>query len=178
MSSGFKWDGGDDRDDDAEVPEEEEDSEDEEEEEGATTEPITKKRRSAVEDRTGDLDSQTPTSVGDFERLLLGSPNSSYIWIQFIAFYAGLSQVDKAREIGRRALKTINFREEQEKLNVWVALLNLENSYGTEASLEELFKEAVQSNDAKTAYLRLVDIYERAGKFEVSSLHSFLRTYN
>lgn len=34
-------------------------------------------------------------------------------------------------------------------------------------TLEELFKEAAQSNDAKTVYLRLVDIYERCGKFEV-----------
>jgi hypothetical protein len=30
-----------------------------------------------------------------------------------------------------RALETINFREESEKLNVWVAYLNLENVYGT-----------------------------------------------
>jgi hypothetical protein len=29
-----------------------------------------------------------------------------------------------------RALQTINFREEVEKLNVWIAYLNLENVYG------------------------------------------------
>jgi rRNA biogenesis protein RRP5 len=29
-----------------------------------------------------------------------------------------------------RALKTISFREENEKLNVWVAYFNLENEYG------------------------------------------------
>ncbi|GAA5986306.1 hypothetical protein JCM10908_003698 [Rhodotorula pacifica] len=121
---------------------------------------------SALDDRTGDLDSQAPTSVADFERMLLGSPNSSYLWIQYIAFFVGLSQLDKAREIARRAIRTINFREEQEKLNVWVALLNLENSYGDETTLEEVFKEAAQHNDAKTIYLRLVDIYERTGKFD------------
>lgn len=54
-------------------------------------------------------------------------------------------------------------------MNVWVALLNLENSYGTEASLDAIFKEAAQSNDAKTIYLRLIDVYERSGKFEVRS---------
>lgn len=123
---------------------------------------------SALDDRTGDLDSQAPTSVADFERMLLGSPNSSYLWIQYIAFFVGLSQLDKAREIARRAINTINFREEQEKLNVWVALLNLENSYGDETSLDETFKEAAQSNDAKTIYLRLIDIYERTGKLDVS----------
>lgn len=123
---------------------------------------------SALDDRTGDLDTQAPTSVADFERMLLGSPNSSYLWIQYIAFFVGLSQLDKAREIARRAIRTINFREEQEKLNVWVALLNLENSYGDETTLEEVFKEAAQHNDAKTVYLRLVEIYERTGKFDVS----------
>jgi rRNA biogenesis protein RRP5 len=30
-----------------------------------------------------------------------------------------------------RALRTINIREEQEKLNVWVAYINLENEYGS-----------------------------------------------
>jgi hypothetical protein len=133
----------------------------------------TKKRKadlSTLDDQTGDLDSQAPKSVADFERLLLGSPNSSYLWIQFIAFYVGLSQLDQARKTGRRALSAINFREEQEKLNVWVALLNLETSYGDESTLEELFKEAVQSNDAKTVYLRMADIYHRSNKFEVNCL--------
>lgn len=121
-----------------------------------------------LHDKTAELDSQGPRSVADFERLLLGSPNSSYLWIQFIAYFVGLTQLEKARETGRRALKTINFREEQEKLNVWVALLNLENTYGTEASLEKLFGEAVQMNDAKTIHLSLIDIYERSSKYEVS----------
>jgi rRNA biogenesis protein RRP5 len=30
-----------------------------------------------------------------------------------------------------RALRTINFREEQEKLNVWIAYFNLENECGS-----------------------------------------------
>ncbi|KAK4705134.1 rRNA biogenesis protein RRP5, partial [Phenoliferia sp. Uapishka_3] len=143
--------------------EEEADANEESEEEETIAEPKAK-RSDVLEDKTGA--SQAPTSIADFERLLLGAPNSSYLWIQFIAFFVALSQVDKAREIGRRALKSINFREEQEKLNVWVALLNLENSYGNAESLEELFKEAAQSNDAKTVYLRMIDIYERSNKFE------------
>ena len=174
VSSGFNWRG----DDDDEAPpadEDEGDSDsDEEEEEIATSVPQGSDKKgkadlSSLDDRTGELESATPKSVADFERLLLGSPNSSYLWIQYIAFYVGLSQLDLARKTGRRALAAINFREEQEKLNVWVALLNLENSYGNETSTEELFKEAVQSNDAKTVYLRMVEIYERSSKFEVSS---------
>lgn len=98
---------------------------------------------------------------------MLGSPNSSYLWIQYIAFFVGLSQLDKAREIAKRALATISFREEGEKLNVWVALLNLENAYGDDSTLEDTFKDAAQANDAKTVHLKLIDIYERSGKFDV-----------
>lgn len=108
-----------------------------------------------------------PTSVADFERLLLSSPNSSYLWIQYMSFYLSLSQTDTARSISDRALKSIHYREEAEKLNVWVAKMNLENSYGTEQELESVFEVASRSNDSKTVYLRLVDIYERSGKFDV-----------
>ena len=53
-----------------------------------------------------------------------------------------LTEIDKARDIARKALKTISFRESAEKTNVWVALLNLENMYGTPASLKKTFDEA------------------------------------
>jgi rRNA biogenesis protein RRP5 len=85
-----------------------------------------------------------------------------------MSFYLSLSQTDMARSISERALKTINYREEVEKLNVWVAKMNLENTYGTEQELETVFEVASRSNDSKTVYLRLVDIYERSGKYEVS----------
>ncbi|GAA5875823.1 hypothetical protein JCM1840_003525 [Sporobolomyces johnsonii] len=171
VSTGFNWDGDEDEEKDGGAEEDASDSEDEEQVPAATSSSAAAKKTatsglSTLDDRTGDLDSKAPTSIADFERILLGSPNSSYLWIQYIAFFVGLSQLDKAREIGRRALRSINFREEQEKLNVWVALLNLENSYGDEGTLDEMFKEAAQSNDAKTVYLKLVDIYERSGKFE------------
>jgi rRNA biogenesis protein RRP5 len=87
-----------------------------------------------------------------------------------MSFQLQLSEVDKAREIARRALKTIHFREEKEKLNVWIALLNLECAYGTDDSLETIFKEAAKANDSKTIHLRLASIMEEAGKFEVSHI--------
>ena len=84
-----------------------------------------KKKKKEIElDLTADLQTKTPDSNADFERVLLGSPNSSYLWIQYMSFQLQLSEIDKAREIARRALKTINFREEQEKLNVWIAGMN------------------------------------------------------
>lgn len=128
----------------------------------------TKRKRKEIEqDLTADMHTKTPESNADFERLLLGSPNSSYLWIQYMSFQLQLAEVEKAREIGRRALRTINFREEQEKLNIWIALLNLENAYGTDETLEAAFKEAARAYDSKTVHLRLAFILDQAEKHEV-----------
>ena len=127
-----------------------------------------KRKRKAIEhDLTADMHTKTPDSNADFERVLLGSPNSSYLWIQYMSFQLQISEVDKAREIAKRALRTISFREEQEKLNVWIALLNLENVYGTEESLETAFKDAARHNDSKTIHLRMAAIFDQSGKPEV-----------
>ena len=114
------------------------------------------------------MHTKPPESNADFERLLLGAPNSSYLWIQYMSFQLPLSEVDKAREIARRAIKTINFREEKERLNVWIALLNLENVYGTDESLDAVFKEAARANDSKTVHLRLAAIFDQSDKPEAS----------
>ena len=133
-----------------------------------------RKRKEIEQDLTADMQTKTPESNADFERVLLGSPDSSFLWIQYMSFQLQLSEVEKAREIARRAIRTINFREEQEKLNVWIALLNLENVYGTEERLEATFKEAARANDSKTVHIRLASILDEADKHEVSRSDIFL----
>jgi len=128
-----------------------------------------KKKRKEIEvDLTADMHDRTPESNADFERALLGSPNSSYLWIQYMSFQLQLSEIDKAREIARRAIQTISFREEQERLNVWIALLNLENVYGADEGLENVFKEAARANDSKTIHLRFASILDQSGKKEAT----------
>ena len=92
-----------------------------------------------------------------------------------MSFQIQLSEIEKAREVAQRAFKTINFREEQERLNVWIALLNLENVYGTEQTIEDTFKDAVRRNDAKTVYLGLAMIFEQSEKFDVRVSFLFVR---
>ena len=58
-------------------------------------------------------------------------------------------------------------REEQEKLNVWVALMNLENLYGTQESLVKVFERALQQNEPKKVFFQLIGIYSRTDKLEV-----------
>ena len=68
------------------------------------------------------------------------------VWLKYMAFHLEREELDKARDIAERALKTISFREERERLNVWVAFLNLENMYGTQQTLDEVFERALQYN--------------------------------
>ncbi|XP_063228605.1 protein RRP5 homolog isoform X2 [Bacillus rossius redtenbacheri] len=109
-------------------------------------------------------DSANPQTADDFDRLVLASPNNSALWIQYMAFHLQATEIEKARAVAEKALKTISFREEAEKLNVWVALLNLENLYGTTESLNSVLKDAVQFNDAETVYLKMLQIYCTSNK--------------
>lgn len=123
-----------------------------------------KKRKTQIADITADLSTATPQSVGDYERLLVGNPNSSVLWISYMSFVMQLSELEKAREIAQRALKTIAYRDEDEKLNVWLALLNLENTFGTPESTDKTFKDAAQYMDAETIYMKMGDIYDASDK--------------
>ncbi|KAL5355772.1 hypothetical protein BJX96DRAFT_170979 [Aspergillus floccosus] len=117
-------------------------------------------------DRTGELDANGPQSVADYERLLLGEPDSSQLWLQYMAFQLELGEVEKTREIAERALRTITIGQDAEKLNIWVALLNLENTYGNDDTLEDVFKRACQYNDTQEVYERMISIYIQSGKNE------------
>ncbi|EQK98580.1 Nucleic acid-binding, OB-fold-like protein [Ophiocordyceps sinensis CO18] len=105
-----------------------------------------KRRRAEIEvDKTAELDAHGPQKMSDYERLLLGQPDSSELWIAYMAFQMQVSELPKAREVAERAIKTINIREETEKLNVWVAYLNLEVTYGSKRTVEEEVHERLAS---------------------------------
>lgn len=125
-----------------------------------------KKKQQIVEDKTAALNTRAPQSVADFERLLVGNPNSSILWMNYMSFQLQLSEIDKAREIAERALKTINYRDEQEKLNIWIARLNMENTFGTDDTLEDVFKNSCQYMEASVMYQKLIAIYIMSEKFD------------
>ena len=136
-----------------------------------------KRRKAAIKiDRTGDLDANGPQSAADFERLLLSQSNSSYLWLSYMAFQLQLSEVTKAREIAERAIRTIvqSRDTDGEILNVWVAYLNLENTYGNEETVEEVFRRACEHNDVEEMHSRLTSIYIQSGKNEVGTARTRL----
>ena len=120
-------------------------------------------------DKTAQLDVNGPQTSSDFERLLLGQPDSSSLWIQYMAFQMQVSELAYARKVAERAIKTINIREQTEKLNVWIAYLNLEVAYGSEETVEEVFKRACTYNDEEEIYKALAGSYIRSSKQKVSS---------
>ncbi len=79
---------------------------------------------------------RAPVTTDDFDRMVLASPNSSILWVQYMAFHLENAEIEKARTVAQRALKIMSFREEQEKFNVWIAWLNLEHMYGTTEGYE------------------------------------------
>uniref|UniRef100_A0A182N4R0 S1 motif domain-containing protein n=1 Tax=Anopheles dirus TaxID=7168 RepID=A0A182N4R0_9DIPT len=101
------------------------------------------------------LDPHTPDQ---FDRLLLAQPNNSMLWIRYMVFHMESAELEKARAVGRKALKAIHFREETERLNVWIALLNLELRYETVDAFKQVLQEAIQYNDAYKVYERTLDI--------------------
>lgn len=129
-----------------------------------------KKKKTEIKiDQTGDLDVHEPQSAADFERLLMGQPNASYLWLTYMAFHLERGEVKVARDIVERAIRTIrqDSDTDAEAMNVWIASLNLENTYGNDESLEAVFRRACTYNDAEEIHTRLASIYIQSEKTEV-----------
>lgn len=93
-----------------------------------------------------------PKSVRDFDRLLLHSPDDSKLWIKYMKFHMKAFEIEKAKGVGQRALKIINYRNENDKLNIWMELLKIEIQHGTSESFNTLFREAILRNQPLNIY--------------------------
>ncbi|KAF9593318.1 hypothetical protein IFM89_021487 [Coptis chinensis] len=141
------------------------------------------------------LEKDIPRTADEFDKLVRSSPNSSFLWIKYMAFMLSLGEIENARAIAKRALATISFREEAEKLNVWVAYFNLENEYGNppevknilstvllsvkvgfakvfsitlQEAVAKVFKEALQYCDREKVHLALLGVYERTDQYKLA----------
>jgi rRNA biogenesis protein RRP5 len=130
----------------------------------------TRREPQVIVDRTAQLDINGPQTSSDYERLLLGQPDSSELWIAYMASQMQINDLSSARQVAERAIKTINIKEETEKLNVWIAFLNLEVAYGTDETVEDIFKRACTYNDDQEVHERLASIYIQSGKHKASPL--------
>ncbi|PNS19229.1 rRNA bioproteinsis protein rrp5 [Sphaceloma murrayae] len=139
--------------------------------------PLPKSRKSSqpatYTDHTADLDLTGPQTPSDFERLLLSSPHSSSLWIQYMAHHLRLSETSTARSIAQRALTTIPLRELDEKQAIWLALLNLEVNFAdsgpaSEARTEQTFRDACAVQDPFTMHVNMASILSQAGRLDAA----------
>ena len=107
-----------------------------------------------------------PESEDDYEKLLMGSPNSSLCWIRYMAFMAEKGHLEKARKIADRAFERIHYREEQERLNVHLALFNLELTLGAPDKADEVLTKALKFHDQYKVLERVASIYEEGQMME------------
>jgi rRNA biogenesis protein RRP5 len=109
------------------------------------------------------LGGAAPQTAEDFERLLLGAPNSSYLWLRYMSFQLALTEFERAREVAERALQSIALREEAERFNVWAALLNFEKAHGSDESFVAAFRRAVAGvSSPHRVHLHVAQLHEKA----------------
>jgi rRNA biogenesis protein RRP5 len=126
-----------------------------------------------INSKKQDEEEEELESVESYETLITSNPNSSSLWIKYMNFYLKMAETEKARAIAERALKTIFYRDDNEKLNMWVALLNFECIHGSQASLDDTFNRASQNCDSYKIHSHMAEIYIKAHKLEVFLLIDF-----
>ena len=106
-----------------------------------------------------------PQDIDDYERLLVSQQDQSYLWIQYMAFMLDNVGVDAARKVVERGVKAVGMSNDEDKLNLWTAFMNLESNFGTQETLESCTRRALEVNDRKKIYMNLIDIYKTSMKF-------------
>ena len=92
--------------------------------------------------------------------MMIANPDQSYLWIQYISYMLDNIDVDAARKVAERAVKGVSVSNDQDKLNIWTAYMNLENNFGNQQTLAKVTVRALEVNDKKTVYLNLINIYK------------------
>ena len=103
-----------------------------------------------------------------YERIILKDHDNSLNWIEYASYILDTLNLPSARQIFERALKIIDIAKTKEKLNIWVAYLNLENIYGDKNSFEKVFERAKEVCDKKLLYKHVIQIYNSSKKYEES----------
>ncbi|CAH1396186.1 unnamed protein product [Nezara viridula] len=112
---------------------------------------------------------ENPQTPEHYERLLLSDPNNVKLWMMYIAHQIEATEIDKARVIAKRALKEVQLEEQRRK--IWIALLNIEYSYGTPEQFKECLAEALKVNDEYEIYGKVLDLYsEKKNNTELEKL--------
>ena len=64
-----------------------------------------------------------------------------------MAFMLDNLGIESARRVAERAVKSVTISNEEDKFNIWVAYMNLENNFGTKDTMQSVIKRALEVND-------------------------------
>jgi rRNA biogenesis protein RRP5 len=107
-----------------------------------------------------------PHSEKSYQKALLTSPNSSYLWIKYAAFALDQFGVERARSVFEQACKQVSQVELREKLNVYLAWMNLESHFGDENSFEQATAKALTVNENSPVLRHKALKFLQKGKLE------------
>ena len=82
-----------------------------------------------------------------------------------MAFMLDNVGIDAARKVVERGVRAVGMANDEDKLNLWTAFMNLESNFGTQETLEACTRRALEVNDRKKVYMNLIDIYKTSMKF-------------
>lgn len=110
-----------------------------------------------------------------YEKLLVGSPQSSLIWVHYATHFINSGETQRARLILRRALERMNLDNEKERLNIWKTILLVEHLYGSEQGLRKVLTEALKVNEPKSLYRQTINLYQEQKNWkEMEKMHKGL----
>jgi rRNA biogenesis protein RRP5 len=75
-----------------------------------------------------------------------------------MAHHLSTADYKKAKEVAARGVARIEYTQEDEKLNLFMALISCELNFGSEASLQEAIVNAAQNCNGKKVYLRTAEL--------------------
>jgi rRNA biogenesis protein RRP5 len=104
-----------------------------------------------------------------YERLILKDHDNSINWIAYASYILDTLNLASSRKIFERALKVVDIAKTNEKFNLWIAYLNLENVYGDKKSFQKILDRAKEVCDKKLLYSHLIKIYMDSKKYEDAS---------
>ncbi|CAI2362226.1 unnamed protein product [Moneuplotes crassus] len=102
-----------------------------------------------------------------YERMLLANPSNSFLWIHYISQELAKKGYKDAKVLCERAVKSIDITKLKEKLNLWIAYMNLESKFGKEKEFKSIINRALKINDQKEIYLAVIDIYKRRKNYKI-----------
>ncbi|CAF1207825.1 unnamed protein product [Adineta steineri] len=130
-------------------------------------ESITSSKKSKLKLNGSTSNTNNQRTQEQYEELVKQAPNDSQLWIEYMQFYIDQAEIDRARSLAERALSSIFYREERDKLNIWIAYLALENRHGTPEKVNSILSRALGNCDGVKVYQRLAcDVYEKNNQLE------------